>query len=131
MLRTRGPGAGAPLSVLVVDDQPSMRHLLSLWIEADDRLTLAGTAGDGREAVRKAVAACPDAVICDMEMPVMNGVEALPLLRRACPDTVIVMYTSDRDLAREAARLGADAVYDKTTSPAEVLDRLVELSRRR
>lgn len=121
----------APLSVLVVDDEPAMVQLLRLWIDDDGRFVLAGTAADGRAAVRVAAAECPDAVICDMDMPQMNGAEAMPILRRMCPDTVIVVYTSDRDLATEAGRIGADAVFDKLTSPAEVLDRVAELHRRR
>lgn len=130
MYRTRD-AKNAPLSVLVVDDQPAMVQLLRMWIDDDERFALAGTAADGRAAVREAAAGCPDAVICDMDMPEMNGAEAVPVLRRMCPDTVIVVYTSDRDLATRAGLLGADAVLDKATTPVEVLDVLAELHRRR
>jgi DNA-binding NarL/FixJ family response regulator len=123
--------ATMPLSVLVVDDQPSMVQLLRLWIDADDRVALAGTAADGRAALREAAAHCPDAVICDMDMPEMTGAQAIPLLRRMCPDTIIVVYTSDCALADEACQLGADVLFEKVTSPAHVLDRLVELCHRR
>jgi CheY-like chemotaxis protein len=121
----------APLSVLVVDDQPSIVQLLRLWIDDDGRFVLAGTAADGRAAVLEAAVECPDAVICDMDMPGMNGAEVIPILRRMCRGTVLVVYTSDSDLATEADRLGADAVFDKTTSPAEILDGLAELCCRR
>ena len=121
----------SPLSVLVVDDQPAMVNLLRMWIDDDDRFVLAGTAADGRAAVREAAAECPDGVICDMDMPEMDGAEAVPILRRMCPDTVIVVYTSDRNLVTKAGRLGADAVLDKATPPVDVLDVLAELHRRR
>lgn len=74
-----------PFSVMVVDDLQVVVSALDMLIEMDDRLILSGTASDGVEAIDAVVIECPDAIICDVEMPRMDGIEALPILRRTCP----------------------------------------------
>jgi len=118
-------------SVMVVDDQKHWRDLLSLLLETDPRFVLAGAVMHGRAALEAARDHCPDAIVLDVQMPEMDGMEALPLLRECCHRTVIVMYSSDPEGAGMARRLGADAVLDKVQEPAVVLDRLAELCRRR
>jgi CheY-like chemotaxis protein len=115
------------LSVLVVDDRPDIARVLSYLVDSDDRLSLAGIARDGVEALEHSERRRPDAIVCDVQMPRMDGIEALPLLRKACPDGVIVMYSSDPDTAKGARALGADAVVDKADDPAELLELLVDL----
>ena len=119
-----------PISVLLVDDQPHVLHLLTVLITADHRLVLCGTASDGQSGVAAARRHCPEAIVCDIQMPVMDGLQALPLLRRACPASVIVMYSSDVDVARKGLQDGADAVFDKAHDPSLLLDHLAELCRR-
>ena len=116
------------LSVLVVDDRPEIAQVLTCLVDADDRLTLAGTARDGVEALEHSRQSRPDAIICDVHMPRMDGIEALPWLREACPEGVIVMWSSDPDSALSAPELGADAVVDKAEDPAGLMDLLVGLS---
>ena len=116
------------LSVLVVDDRPEIAQVLTCLVDSDDRLTLAGTARDGVEALEHSRQSRPDAIICDVHMPRMNGIEALPWLREACPEGVIVMWSSDPDSALSAPGLGADAVVDKAEDPAGLMDLLVGLS---
>jgi DNA-binding NarL/FixJ family response regulator len=121
-----------PFSVLVVDDAASVVEILAVLIDGEADLSVAGRARDGLAAVHRAVRSCPDAIICDQRMPRLQGLEALPLLRRACPDTVIVMYTSNPDdIAAEAYRLGADAVLDKLVPPSEAIDLVVTLCHQR
>jgi DNA-binding NarL/FixJ family response regulator len=122
---------GQPYSVLAVDDQLPVLQLLMLRIESDARLRLAGIATDGHAAIRLVNQECPDAIICDVKMPGLGGLEALPALREACPDAVIMMHTSAPDLACTAQQLGADTVVDKTADPSELLDCLVDLCRTR
>jgi DNA-binding NarL/FixJ family response regulator len=122
---------GRPYTVLAVDDQLPVLQLLMLSIENDVRLRLAGIATDGHAAIRLVGQECPDAIICDVKMPGLGGLEALPALREACPDAVIMMHTSAPDLAGTAQERGADAVVDKTADPSELLDHLVVLCRNR
>lgn len=116
-----------PLSVLLVEDRPEVARVLTYLVDADDRLSLAGIARDGVEALEHCERQCPDAIICDVQMPRMDGIRALPLLRKACPGGVIVMYSSDPDTAKAAPELGADAVVDKADDPAELIELLVGL----
>ena len=114
-------------SVLVVDDEANYRSLLSVLIESDPRLTLFGTAENGQTALETVEQRCPDAIILDVRMPVLDGMTALPTLRTRCPDSVIVMYSSDPQAAAEAERRGANLVMDKATAAVLLLDHLVEL----
>jgi CheY-like chemotaxis protein len=116
-----------PLSVLVVEDRPEVARVLTYLIDSDDRLSLAGIATDGVEALEHSERDCPDAIICDVQMPRMDGLEALPLLRQACPEGAIVMYSSDPETAKAAHELGADAVVDKADDPASLIELLVGL----
>jgi two-component system, chemotaxis family, protein-glutamate methylesterase/glutaminase len=78
-----------PWSVLVVDDDSSTRQVLSCLVELDDQLRLEGTASNGREAVELVGRRCPDAIVCDLEMPLMTGEEAVPRLRTTCTMTPV------------------------------------------
>jgi chemotaxis response regulator CheB len=119
-----------PWSVLVVDDDSSTRQVLSCLVELDDQLRLGGTASNGREAVDLVGRRCPDAIVCDLEMPLMTGEEAVPRLRTTCPHAVIVVYSA-RPAAATSLREVADAVHDKAAGPAALLEDLVRLCERR
>jgi DNA-binding NarL/FixJ family response regulator len=124
-------GGGQPYTVVAVDDQLPVLQLLMLAIEKDARLRLAGIATDGHAAIRMVSQECPDAIICDVKMPGLGGLEALPAMREACPEAVILMHTSAPELACTALQLGADTVVDKAADPSDLLDNLVVMCRSR
>jgi DNA-binding NarL/FixJ family response regulator len=64
--------------------------VITVLLEQDERFAVAGRAGDGREAVELAGRLSPDAVVMDIEMPTLDGVEATRLLRAAAPELPIV-----------------------------------------
>jgi DNA-binding NarL/FixJ family response regulator len=64
--------------------------VITVVLEQDERFAVAGRAGDGREAVELAERLSPDAVVMDIEMPTLDGVEATRLLRAAAPELPIV-----------------------------------------
>lgn len=74
------------IRVLVCDDSAFMRKALSQLITSDAALTVIDTARNGQEAAEKARALKPDVVTMDIEMPVLNGHEALKRIRRECRD---------------------------------------------
>src|SRR5437588_9900394 len=80
--------------VLLVDDLSDIRLVMRLLLEADGRAEVVGEAADGAEAVRLAEELHPDAVILDLRMPGMDGVQALPLIRDASPSTVVVALSA-------------------------------------
>ena len=99
------------IKVLIVDDEDDVRLLLRLQLEAEG-FEVVGSAPDGGSAVEAAVDLRPDAVVLDLLMPKMTGFEAIPRLRDADPDVVIIAYTATAgDFVRaEMARLGVDLV---------------------
>lgn len=109
---------------LIVDDAPEIRRLVEEVIKLRDQgWRVVADARDGREGVEQARAAQPDIVLLDISMPVMDGLEALPLVREAAPTAIVVILTgfpstAARDIAIEA---GAHGFMEKD----ELVDKLV------
>lgn len=102
----------------VVDDNDILRAVACLEVELADGLELVGAAANGAEAIDVARAQRPDAILLDLDMPIMTGLEALPHLVEAVPDAIIVIYTShdSRHARSEARRLGAGAYVVKSAT---------------
>lgn len=111
------------MKVLVADDHALFRDgLISLLTAAD--YTVIGEAGDGEEAVYAAAALQPDLVLMDIEMPRLNGLEALSRIKLNSPGTRVVMLTvSDNDEHILAAvQMGADGYLMKDLNSREFLE---------
>ena len=100
-----------PVRVLVCDDSAVIRGLLVRLLEADGAVEIVGTAANGRDALALQARAHPDVVVLDIEMPVMDGLAALPALLKADPAVQVVMAstltTRGADVTLKALRLGA------------------------
>lgn len=94
------------VQVLVVDDSVFMRRRLVEILEEDRGIKVADVAADGREAVRKTALICPDVILMDVEMPVMNGIEAVRQIMHRHP-TPILMFSA---LTRAGAQATLDAL---------------------
>ncbi|MEG6507367.1 chemotaxis response regulator protein-glutamate methylesterase [Methyloligella sp. 2.7D] len=86
--------APRPIRVLVVEDSHLIAWLLRRWIEEEPGLELAGAAKNGEEAPALAAKTRPDVVLLDIEMPVMDGLQALPLILDACPSARVLMVSA-------------------------------------
>lgn len=97
------------LRFLLADDSEAIRSQVSAQLAADGHEVL-GQAGNGAQAVSMAKELQPDAILLDIEMPEMNGNEALGQIREALPNVAILMMTSraERDLVMECLKKGAD-----------------------
>ncbi len=115
------------MRVLLVDDMAELRAMIRLTLERSGRFEVVGEAGDGRQAIDVSTEVQPDVVLLDVSMPVMDGLEALPHLRRAAPDATIVMLSgfSEARLGAEAAAGGATAYLEKGLPPQALVDRLL------
>jgi two-component system, chemotaxis family, protein-glutamate methylesterase/glutaminase len=80
-----------PIRVLVVDDSAFMRGILTRKIDADARFKVIATANNGREAISKTVELKPDVITLDVDMPVMNGLEALKQIMKEASTPVIMV----------------------------------------
>lgn len=99
-----------PVRVLVVDDSAFMRTVLTRIIESDPSMKVIGTAQDGSEALEKIVALQPDVVTLDVEMPRLNGLDALKRIMSDVPRPVIIVSVATQegaDITFEALSLGA------------------------
>jgi two-component system chemotaxis response regulator CheB len=99
-----------PIRVLVVDDSAFMRNALVRSIERDSRFKVIDTAADGRQGVDKALRLKPDVVTLDVEMPVMNGIEALKeIVARSSIPVIMVSSITEHGAktTMEALEIGA------------------------
>jgi CheY-like chemotaxis protein len=83
-----------PLRVLVVDDESDVRMMLRIQLEHHDGIEIVGEASDGRDALEKIASVQPDAVVMDLLMPRMSGIEAIQVMREECRSVAVVAYTA-------------------------------------
>jgi two-component system nitrate/nitrite response regulator NarL len=99
-----------PFRILVAEDDESFLDAIAVLLEQDDRFVVAGRARNGREALTLAEDAAPDALVIDIEMPVLYGVEATRLLRESVPNLPIVAVSGHdyEERVLEIRQAGAD-----------------------
>lgn len=107
--------------VLLADDHRLMAEGLKRLL--DPEFELVGIVEDGRALVEAAARLKPDVVVADITMPRLNGLEAIPLLKKDNPDARIVLITMHRETAyaRRALKAGASAFVLKSSAPAELI----------
>lgn len=112
--------------VVVIDDEYGARVQVELALLNHPSIALVGSATNGMRGAELVERLQPDVVVLDLSMPVMDGYEALPLIRALAPSARVVVRTShDEEDARERAlRLGAVELIPKFLSPDELSDRI-------
>lgn len=133
---TATPVEPAPIQVVVVDDSPVQRRFLRASIEADRDLSVVGEARNGREAVALVARLRPAAVLMDLDLPVMSGIEAIERIMAASP-TPILVYSAfvsgvDSQNALEALAAGAvDVLAKPGPDDTGTLDSYADVLRKR
>jgi two-component system chemotaxis response regulator CheY len=112
-------------SVVVVDDDSMMREMLRLILRSDDYEVI-GEASDGGDAISLCEELRPGLVLLDINMPKMDGLQALKEIRKVSPATIVLMVSADAtmDKVREAVALGASGFVVKPLNQASVLDKI-------
>ena len=122
-------GNGGLIRVVIADDEADARLLVRLSFELDPRFEVAGEASNGREALDVLTTSGADAVVLDLHMPQMHGLESLPLIRKQFPRVAIVLFSAYLTGAARltAVRLGADDAMEKTVAPRQLVERMARL----
>ena len=113
----------AAIRILAVDDHPIVREGIAGLIAIQPDMVLVGEACDGREAIQKFRTLRPDVTLMDLQMPEMNGLEALIAIRNEFPDAKIIVlttYKSDTQIIR-ALKAGAQGYLLKNALHKELL----------
>jgi DNA-binding NarL/FixJ family response regulator len=111
-----------PIRVMLVDDHVFWRRGVQQIIDAEADMSVIAEASDGQEAIARALAANPDIILMDVNMPTVNGVEATRSIAEALPEVRIVMLTvsdTDENLF-ESIKAGAVGFLTKDVSPDDV-----------
>jgi DNA-binding NarL/FixJ family response regulator len=111
-----------PIRVLLADDQRVVRDGLAMLLELLPGVEVVGTAADGEEAVRLAVARAPDIVLMDLRMPRVDGIEATRRLAEARPQARVIALTTyaDEPTVLGALRAGARGYLTKDAGADEI-----------
>jgi DNA-binding NarL/FixJ family response regulator len=113
-----------PISVFLVDDVPELRELIRFGMEDDPGFEVVGEAGDGASALEGIASTHPAAVLLDLSMPDMDGLEAIPEIRKGDPDVAIIVlsgFSADR-MGPPSIERGADGYVEKGTPIQELRD---------
>ncbi len=118
-----------PCRVVIADDTPDIRMLLRWSIEPDDRFEIVGEAANGAEALSLISSLRVDAILLDLAMPVMDGLQAIPRIKTASPSTRIVVLSGfdQESMAGEALKRGADAYLEKGVAVRDITQVLSEM----
>ena len=123
----------APLRVVIVDDTPDLRDLLRMALERRGEFQVVAEAENGREAIEVVHAQQPELVLLDIAMPVMDGLEALPVIRKVAALATVVMLSGFHEshvLARKAVELGAHGYVSKGERLSLLVGRLRDIVNR-
>lgn len=101
-----------PIRILLIDDHTLFRSGIKALLQRQTDFTVVGEASDGLEGVKLVEQTPADVVLLDIDMPSMNGLEALAQIRESHPNLAVLMLTvsEDSDTLTESLRLGGEGV---------------------
>ncbi|MEH6434521.1 response regulator transcription factor [Massilia sp. DD77] len=119
-----------PIKVLIADDHPLMREGIAAVIASQPDMVVAGEAGDGREVVALYRVLRPDVCLIDLQMPNLNGMEAIQAIRGEFPQACLAILTTYRGDARamQAIKSGAQGYLLKSALRKELTDAVRQLA---
>jgi len=118
-----------PVRVLIADDHLLFAQALQLTLAADKRVEVVGHAPAGKSAVEQAGPLRPDVIVMDLDMPVLDGIEATRTVRRFIPGCRVAVLTASLlpEDALRARAAGAAAYLTKGCSAGDLLEAVLEL----
>jgi len=124
ILKSPATPAGGPVKVMVVDDSMVIRGLLTRSLETDPNIKVVASAGNGKAAIDAIAKTDVDVVVLDIEMPVMDGMTALPQLVATRPHVQVIMASTltlkGASISMKALSMGAADYVPKPTSTTQI-----------
>jgi DNA-binding NarL/FixJ family response regulator len=116
------------INVAIFEDNPLLRDSLFELINGSDGLSCTGAYGDCSQLMRKVVSSKPDVILMDIDLPGMNGIEAVGIINSERPDIIIIMQTvfNDNERIFQSITAGASGYLLKNTSPARIIESIRE-----
>jgi two-component system response regulator NreC len=116
--------------ILIIDDCAPIRGLIRTFIESRPGIKVCGEAADGFEGVEKGLELKPDAIILDLSIPRMNGLQVALMLRQMAPYIPIILFTiyTGAVIARLAQNVGVASVISKTEQLTKLADEVQRLT---
>jgi two-component system response regulator NreC len=121
------------IRVLIADDHEVIREGVRALIERQPDLEVCGLASTGREAVDLARKTRPDVVVLDMTMPELDGLDVIRQIRKALPDTEVVVFSAHplEDLIEEVLDAGAKSYIEKREASRDLVTAIRSLAKHR
>lgn len=114
----------SPIRVLVADDHVALRESLTLFINSQTDMEVVGQASDGQEAIERTIELLPDVLLIDLSMPRCDGIAAVEILRKKCPEVRALILTmhDDQRFLRAVLAAGGAGYVTKDVASKELLD---------
>lgn len=111
------------IKVVIVDDQEIIRQSLEMMLNSKVNIEVVGTAKDGHEAIDQVKKLNPDVVLMDIRMPEMDGIESMKLIKKASPQTKVIILTTfdDDEYIYDSLKNGANGFLLKGVSIVELV----------
>jgi len=112
------------IRIIIADDHNVLRAGLKMLLNAQETMQVVGEVGSGVDLLALIAQTACDLILLDLSMPSLGGLEALPLLRRACPQARVLILTmhDDESYLRQALRSGASGYVLKKAADSELID---------
>lgn len=111
------------IKVLLVDDQELIRESLAFVLNTDEEIEVVGLAGNGEDAIQLCERVQPHIVLMDIQMPVLNGIEATKRIKQNSPEVKVIILTTFQEIEHvmEALSIGAEGYLLKAIHPKELI----------
>jgi DNA-binding NarL/FixJ family response regulator len=117
------------IRVVIIEDIKEIREGLQMLIDGSVGFKCAQTFGTAEEALEKLPGLCPDVALMDINLPGMNGINAVKILKAQCPHTQFIMSTiyEDDESIFDSLKAGASGYLLKKTAPVKILESILEV----
>ena len=120
-----------PTKIMVVEDNTRARSALAAYISLQAGIRITAEASNGLEAISKIKSSPPDVVIMDVQMPVMDGIEATKIIKKHWPGVKVIALTMYQNYQSKALSAGADAFLIKGCSANELISTVKGLTQKK